>query len=205
MRYYLILFLFLASCQTVQTPVTSPPIEPKPIETRISLSWDDGTRNSWSDAIVSITKKDLSTYLSAKDSATFCPKFNQLTDDQKVKAIGEFWVAVAYYESGWNPKSESVDVGTQGNKESWSVGLFQMSGKDSSAKNFGYGYEKLKEPIPNIEVALFQMKKQILKSGVWFLPVSAPNRYWAVILVGGKYQKIEKIKARVIKNLSLCI
>lgn len=203
---YVFLFLLLAGCQTIQTPPPENPTPIKqPIETRIALSWDNGTRDAWSDAIISITRKDSLVYFSAKDSTTFCPKFNQLTEEQKLKAIGEFWIAIAYYESGWNPKSESVDVGSKGDKDSWSVGLFQMSGNDSAAQNFGYRYEKLKEPIPNIEVALFQMKKQILKSGVWFLPVSAPNRYWAVILVGGKYQKIQEIKARVIKNLSLCI
>ena len=58
MRYYLILFLFLASCQTVQTPVTTHPQPlPKPVESRIALSWDNGTRDSWSDAIISISNE----------------------------------------------------------------------------------------------------------------------------------------------------
>lgn len=207
----LILSLLFLGCQAVpviSTEQPKPPVQTSPppvIENRIAGSWDNGTRNAWSDAIVTITQKDFAIYTSAKDSSGFCPNFTKLTDQQKLKAILEFWIAIANYESGWKPTSESVDVGSAGDKDSWSVGLFQMSGNDSAAKNFGYKYEKLKEPIPNIEVALFQMKKQILKSGLWFLPVSAPNRYWAVILVGGKYSKIPEIKARVVKNLSLCI
>lgn len=191
------------------------PVAPKP--ERIALSWEavpakhwkDGKmyygKPEWSDLIVNTFKKDLALYSGASDVVQICPRFHSLSEKEKLHALGEFWVAVAYHESNYKPTDESVDVGTQGDKGSWSVGLYQMSANDTSAKEVKVTYEMLKEGEPNILVAMTQLKKQITKKNAFFLQRFDPMRYWAVILLNGKYQKIDDIKSRVKKNAAYCL
>jgi nucleoid-associated protein YgaU len=113
-------------------------------------------------------------------------------------------VALSYYESGFNPKSESVDVGNKNDKGSWSVGLYQMSGNDGAAKALGVDYLGLKDPIKNINVAMYQMNTQIKNTGLFILPNSSKYRYWAIILDSNKYNKVSDVIARVQKHAAFC-
>lgn len=202
----LILALLLTSCTPKpETPVI---VSPTPSE-RIKLSWENTTaphpeRAAWSDEIIKILDAQWVVYSAAKDSKDFCPKYASLNKLLQQKAIGEFLVGIAYYESGYDPKNYSVDVGTQADKESWSAGLFQMSGNDSAAKKFGYDFIKLQDPINNIQVALEQFNRQITKSGVWMLDNSAPNRYWATVLKSNKHSHIDSIVVKVKSNAKEC-
>ena len=216
---FLILFALtvLVSCkyQTVSEPVQQPApvVEATPIsestQERVSLSWENTTephpeRSPWSDKLVELFKQDLSLFGNAEDMTEICPKFKTLQDVQKLKALGEFMVATAYYESGYKPGQYSVDVGTKGDKGSWSVGLYQMSANDNSAKQIGASFEGLKDPLVNIEVAMIQMKKQIEKRNKFFLNNSDSMRYWAVLLRSHRYSQINEIKARTLKNAPAC-
>ena len=215
--------LFLVSCSTA--PVTKTEVGPSPVtapaekqETtkealpageRISLYWENTTephpeRMPWSNALLAGFGDDFELFSSAKDVTEFCPKFHSLDKTGKLKALGEFWVAVAYFESGFNPKSESVDVGTKSDKGSWSVGLYQLSGNDNSSKELGGSYEKLKDPVFNIKVSLVQLKKQVSKRGLFFLPNHDSMRYWAVILKNNRYSQIQNVVARVKKHAPKC-
>lgn len=214
--------LFLVSCSTAPvtktevTPPVSAPVEKQettkeslPAGERISLYWENTTephpeRMPWSDALLTGFVNDFELFSSAKDVTEFCPKFHSLDKTGKLKALGEFWVAVAYFESGFNPKSESVDVGTKSDKGSWSVGLYQLSGNDNSSKELGGSYEKLKDPVFNIKVSLVQLKKQVSKRGLFFLPNHDSMRYWAVILKNNRYSQIPNVVARVKKNAPKC-
>lgn len=174
---------------------------------RISLYWENTTephpeRKPWSDEVMNNLKNHMSLYASAKDIYKLHDSFASLTLEQKMKVIGEFWVALSYYESSFNPKSESVDVGTKGDKGSWSVGLYQMSGNDSAAKAMGASYETLKDPIMNIKVAMEQMRRQLTNTQTIFLDNSSKYRYWAVALIGNKYTQVNNIIARVKKYAS---
>lgn len=206
--------LFLVSCKTTTTPtpapITDPPplVSPVPVEesiARIELSWEvKAERVAWSEQIISNFKKDFDVFSSATDVLEICPKFKSLTKDHQLKAFGEFWVAVAYHESAYKPTQESVDVGSKNDKGSWSVGLYQMSSNDNSAKDLGVSYEMLKNPIHNINVAMLQLKKQVSKRGKFYLQNSDSMRYWAVILKGNRYSQISDINSRVLKNAPFC-
>ena len=176
---------------------------------RVPLYWENTTskhdeRIVWSDTLISEIDKNFSVFDSPTDVIKFCPKFNSLKKDQKLKAVGEFFVSIALYESGFNPDSSSVDVGTQSDKGSWSVGLFQMSGNDSSAKVFKADYLLLKNPITNIKVAVEQMRRQLASEKLYILPNSNKMRYWATILDGNKYSKLTDIVNLIKKNQPLC-
>jgi hypothetical protein len=182
--------------------------QPKVVE-RIPLYWTNTTephpeRKPWTDAVYNNIDKYFQIYDFAADTTSFCPKYKSLSVDLKKKAIGELFVALAFYESGFNPKSESVDVGTKKDKGSWSVGLYQMSGNDGAAKALKVDYLGLKDPVKNINVALYQLNTQIKNTGLFILPNTSKYRYWAVLLSGNRYSKIPEIKARVLKYAPAC-
>lgn len=177
--------------------------------TRIALYWENTTspkpeRKPWSDALISALDKNFVTLDKATDTKRFCPKYSSLSKEKKLKALGELFVAMAYFESGYNPESSSVDVGKKDDLNSYSVGLYQMSGNDSAAKLFKADYKALKNPITNINVAVEQMRKQIVNTGLFILPNTSKYRYWAVLLDNNKYSKVTQIIERVNKYAPEC-
>lgn len=202
-----------APAETVLDPVVVKPVEtPAPTvpAARIALSWENTTephpeRASWSDVVIAGMTEYKSTFDKAVDVTEFCPKYKSLAHELQLKALGEFSVALAYYESGYKPSTNSVDVGTKGDKGSWSVGLYQLSANDNSAKKFNMTFEKLKDPHLNIMVYVEQMQKQVSMRKKFFLENKDSMRYWAVALKGNKYSQIPGIIARVKKNAPACV
>lgn len=180
----------------------------KPVS-RIALYWENTTekhdeRKPWSDALISALDKNFATLDKATDTKTFCPKYSTLKKEQKLKAIGEFFVGLAYYESSFNPNSSSVDVGTKSDPNSYSIGLFQVSGNDSAAKVFKADYKALKNPIVNINVAVEVFRRQVVNTGLFLLDNKDKHRYFATLLYGNKYSKIPEVIARVKKYAPEC-
>lgn len=180
----------LLGIKVVEAPVPVPSVE--------GLPWDSMVGVDASDYLVSRLYEIYDSHIvKIKDGAKIHPQWASLTKDQQISVLAAFWVQVAKHESGWNPKSASVDVGTKGKRDTWSIGLFQISVVDQSwAKprdKAKYTYEELLTPIPNIDLTIAIFKRQIDKEGLVFLKNSSKYRYWAVILEGGKYSKIAAI------------
>lgn len=169
---------------------------------RVVLSWEkkNPARKEWTEKLVAIVQADLAKYEGASDIRKLNANFSNLTTQQKVITICEFWVAVAKFESSWKPDINVVDVGTKDDLGSYSVGLYQMSANDGAAKVYKATFETLKDPLVNIDVALEQMRRQLRNANTIFLPNSSPYRYWAVLLMDNKYSKINEILALVKKN-----
>ena len=193
------------------TTVASSDVTPavvKPTE-RIALYWENTSaphpeRKPWSDYLVEKVKAKITTYDKANDVTELCPKYKSLNTHQKLKLWGEFWVALCSFESSYKPTSASVDVGTQENKDTWSIGLFQMSVvdiKNYRIQNMSYKYDDLLKPLPNIDLATTIMAHQIEKKGGVFL---ASGVYWAPLKIGGKYTRIKEIKALVKARVPAC-
>lgn len=197
---------------------------------RIALYWEDTSsgkspqRKPWSDVITSNAKKDLSSFNSASDIELFCPKFKKLSDDNKIKAIGELFVSMSNFESGHNPKaqyrecskskckyksgcfehktygycmkgSSKYDEGTVISK-----GLLQLS--ISSSLSYGCDLKNaddLYNPEKNLACGFVIMKKQIARTGV----IGGASNYWAVLKPTNDKQKL--IKARVVKYAPKCL
>lgn len=199
------IMMTLLSCTT--QPVAS---TPEPIAGVISpLSWEAGhpERAPWSDAILMDVLDNLNqSYSKASDIKTFCPKYMSIAQVDRARAWGELFVGIIYYESSFNPASASVDVGKVGDKNTYSVGLFQMSVVDqvNYGFKFGYTYADLLKPIPNINLALAIFKRQLDKYGVIGIPVGSKGLYWATIHPGGKYDNTKDIAARVQKYVEAC-
>ena len=185
------------------------PVEPaKPVVpplVKVPLSWEKNheERYVWSNLLFKKIDEKFSSLDKAKDLPLFCPKYLSLSEDKKKIVLAELWVWTAYFESGWNPKSASVDVGTKNNKDTWSAGLLQVSVVDQKNWNLktGYSYNDLLQVGPNLELSLSILSKQIEKQG---LIAVTKNLYWAVL--GPKnyrYTKLDKIVAKT-KQLEFC-
>lgn len=201
---FLTLFaLTLAGCTNL--PVTTQPsVEPQ--VSSINLSWDSPARAGWSEALLGYVNEEFAIFDSATDTTRFCPKYKSLDKAGRLKAWGEVLVALAKYESSWNPKSASVDVGKKDQRNTWSIGLYQVSVVDQSWAGGGleYTYEQLLTPKPNMHLMKQLVVRWLKKEPKFFLPNSSKNRYFAVGLEGNKYSKIPQIIAYVKANAPAC-
>ena len=211
-----------------EKPVVVAPIDVVP-KSRIPLYWENTTephpeRKAWSDIIVKKAYENLASFDSASDITLFCPKWKSLTNEVKVKAVGELFAGMASFESGYNPKTIFRECNVnkcvyksgcfkhpqygycmQGNKKYedgvvTSRGLLQLS-IGSSKDGYKCAIEKaedLHDPIKNLECGAIIMKQQIKREG----KISAAVSYWSVIKPTNKKQP--QIVERVKKYTPLC-
>lgn len=99
------------------------------------------------------------------DAEFFTENYPRLIREQRV----EFWAHLLgitmKYECSYNPKSYSVDVGSPTDRDTWSVGLLQMSVCDqwNYGFNFGYKFADLQDPIKNINLAIPILEKLLVR------------------------------------------
>jgi hypothetical protein len=138
----------------------------------------------------------------ASDVSELHVHFDSLPMDEKIRLFILLFKWMAYYESAWNPNSQSVDVGEKSDRDTWSIGLLQLSVVDQ--KNLGipmgYNFDDLLLPVPNLKLGIEIMCNQVKKRGKIFIPKwehGNPALYWATICPGGKYDQSEAILKRV--------
>lgn len=160
----------------------------------MSYSW----KPEWSQKLEILFKGHFDIFDRALDTDKLSPNWKNLTLDQKVDLLIELFKWMAYYESSWNPLSQSVDVGKKDQKDTWSIGLMQMSVIDQTSyrTNTKWTYDDLLKPENNLHLAVLVMVRMIINKGKIFRALGESG-YWAVIIEGGKYQKIDQILAKV--------
>lgn len=190
------------------------------------LSWEGGRpeRAAWSKCVFETIEMLFdSSFSLCADISTFRSDYNLLSRTQQINVWGELISAISNCESGWNPVSRMVETTMDtdpvtGNQVA-SEGLLQLSyqdkpnyaGKVEIVCEFDWTADKplfLKNPKdPNITI-LDPYKN--LKFGIGILAYQIKRRkriilkrnegvYWAVIIDGGKYEKINKIASFVEK------
>lgn len=196
-------FLGCSSPEVVKDKVeiVKPIVNPIPELVEVPLPWEKNhpERAVWTKALYSLIDQKFASLDKAKDMKQFCPKYESLRIDQKKIAWAVLFDSIVYYESGYNPKSSSVDVGRKSDKSTWSVGLFQISSIDS--KNwkipFTFTFEELLVPQNNMKLALEIFSRQLDKQE---LIVVNKSLYWAVI--GPKNYKYTKVP-QIIKKMQI--
>lgn len=188
--FFLILALAFFGCKP-EVPTHSP----------VALSWESGhpERKVWSEACLKSVSEHLSRLDKAKDIASFHAKYSGATDGVKANIWCELFSALAKYESSWNPKSASVDVGDASKRDTYSICLLQLSVVDQQwvEPRSKYSYAELLEPANCLDLGVRIMARQIDKAGLVVLPNASRYRYWAILLDGNKYQKIDQVRAMV--------
>lgn len=184
------------------TPTPSPTASPS---SDPALSWEAGhsERAEWSKSVYKYLRKYWS-YDAASDVSFFYPKWSTASGPTKLHAMAEMWVAIAYYESSWNPKSASVDVGKPDTRDTWSIGLLQMSVTDQGnyGFKFGYTYDDLLTAAPNLELGIAIMQKQISRHGKLMLNTTKDGLYWEVMSPVNSSNHTKEIAARIQKAVT---
>ncbi len=143
-------------------------------------------------------RTNISVFNSATDIEKLTPNWSKHSTENKAKIIAEFYKWISFYESGWNPRLQGVDVGKKEDKNTWSIGLMQMSVIDQTSYRTStkYTYDDLLSGIHNLHLSLLVMQRMIVNKGKIFRAVGESG-YWAVIIEGGKFQKISQIINKV--------
>jgi hypothetical protein len=163
------------------------------------LTWENNnaSRSAWSEILFNLITPQLAIFASAQDIETVRPGFSTLEADQQVSVIAQLFCSDALYESSWNPASSDVDVGSASDKNSWSVGLWQMSVCDQAnyGFTFGFTYEDLLEVQPNAQLAIGVMCKQIQRHGKILLDwkTERGSVYWSSLSPNNKYNHVANI------------
>ena len=200
---------FLKWLKSLFTKVTVPQpraIEPtipqKPVEPPMTST--KGWQEYWGELIERLCLSNMDKFDKASDIEKIHPQWKQLSDDQKAIVLVEFFKHLIKFESAYDPLCESVDVGEKHDKQTWSVGLLQLSGVDKSNLGLpvGFDYEGLKNPENNIIQGIAIMVNQINKRGKIIIPKSEkgnPGVYWATLNTGNMYDKTDLILKEVHK------
>lgn len=156
----------------------------------------------WTESLHKLIEGKLETFSAAKDIEVIYPNFRLLNNSQKVEVLAEFFKWLAYYESGWNPSSQSVDVGVDGHPDSYSIGLLQVSVDDQKNLGIPLGYDffQLLAPLANLILGIEIMCNQIRKRGKILISRGEkgnPGLYWATLCPGGRYDKSQEIISKV--------
>lgn len=157
-----------------------------------------GWQASWSDTLREAIRKSLAELSSASDILTLRQDYGVIKEDQRIEVWYEFFKALAYYESEFDPNCQNVDVGTKNNPDSWSIGLLQLSVNDQSnyGLRFGYSFNDLLNPLNNLKFGVVILANQIKKRGKIFIPnheTGNPKAYFATLRPGNRYSKVDQI------------
>lgn len=214
----------------IEHPSTDPGATPDPVpETPVeepgykmqALAWESASnpqRTQWSEYLQKIILEDWNSLLPGSDDIeSFCPRYNSLDNNQRANAWAQLFVAIAKYESAYNPLSRMQET-TMGSdpvtgKAVYSEGLLQLSYQDIQwAKYCEFSWQADKnlsstdpkktilDPYKNLYCGVGIMANQIKSKGSI---VVSSGVYWAVIKSGGKYQQITNIR-NIVKSLPLC-
>lgn len=197
---------------------------PIPEKTMLPLSWEKTITNSyvWSQYIYTVIKAEEPQMLNADaalDTDLFCPRFKELTINQRLNFWGELFVGMAKYESGWDPTSRYIET-TMPNDSltglpTASEGLLQLSYQDVANYGGVCEFDWLKDkslplkdprrtildPFKNLRCGIKIMARIIKRRGVIATETGA---YWAVIKKNGSHHRINEISAMT-KSLNFCL
>ncbi len=183
-------------------PSTTPAFKPEP------LVWESSShpeRADWSRGLQQIIAGKIAILDTAQDISLFCPRYKSLNQDQKINLWSDVFAAMALYESDFDPLQYSVDVGSQNDRNTWSVGLLQLSviDQENYSLPMGYTFANLQEPLKNLNLGVAIMAAQIKKYSRVLIGAGSPGLYWATLHPGGRYDASASIETKT-KMLSFC-
>ncbi len=167
----------------------------------------------------------LPTFSRASDLKDFCPKFANLSQDKKVKAISELVIGIFYFESSYSPVSWMRETKMSIDKitgvQIASEGLGQLSYQDTrnyphiaSCQKISWAIDKpldaishrnpaktIMNPITNIECSMDILAQLTASDGMiaGYEPKRGGAKYWSVLWPQTHHQAIiERLKTRTI-------
>lgn len=185
---------------------------------RKSLAWETQVPNSqyWTGITMAAVQKYWQTLDSAQDMDMFCPQYSKLDMDTRQWAWGELFAGIAYYESGWNPKSQYTErqlgIDQITGRPLVSEGLLQLSYTDkrwATWCEFDWERDKNEQtynltilnPKNNLECGIGIMANQIRKNKNITMEKKV---YWSTLKLDGQRTKIKEIAKMVQSRIKVC-
>lgn len=206
--------------QTTPDPEPKPPVTPPPTpprepatEAKYPLLWEAKVKGSsaWSDYVYKVIREEEANRLmqGSDDMAKFCPRYNTLSNEERVNFWGLLISAITKYESAYSPVSRmrETTMGTDPvtGQPVYSEGLLQLSYQDTqwaSYCEFDWSKDKnlsptdprktILDPYKNLRCGIKIFARQVANKGLISVKSGA---YWAVLIPGGKYTKVDEIAA----------
>lgn len=197
-----------------EPPVISPPPPRQPAaEAKYPLLWEAKVKGSaaWSEYVYKVIREEEANRLmqGSDDMAKFCPRYNTLTNEERVNFWGLLISAITKYESAYSPVSRmrETTMGTDPvtGQPVYSEGLLQLSYQDTqwaSYCEFDWSKDKnlsptdprktILDPYKNLRCGIKIFARQVANKGLISVKSGA---YWAVLIPGGKYTKVDEIAA----------
>jgi hypothetical protein len=188
-------------------PLTDDAVPAVPPGTPDVLSWETAShpeRKPWTQKLIALVA-DHFAQLEQGNGEAFVGGYNGLSAGMKIKFWAELIVAMAKFESSWNPKCVFLEPPPLGVN---SIGLLQLSRQDGNNYHLSppiQSENELKEPLLNLTwgvaiLAKLLDKDKTVASGHNGATAKGGARYWSVLRAG---HKIEDIKALTKKNTGL--
>ena len=230
----LLLLLFITSCgkpnSKLGIPVEDLHIQVAEIKADMSqfepVIWEkeEVSRKEWSKMIYSVIENEESSMLDnnvATDIKTFCPKYDTLTQPERLNFWGQFFAALAKPESGWNAASSTLEPLKNfkkpdpiTNQRVRSEGLLQLSYQDQKSYRLDCGFnwnrdqhlapedprKTILNPYLNLRCGIKIMARQLKKRKSITLP---ENVYWSVLRTSDHQHTIKAI-SNMTKSLKMC-
>ncbi len=155
-----------------------------PAATGKALSWEDGhpERKAWSDELRSAIKPNLGRLEMAEDIDKFAPNYKSLSESRQIDVWAALFVAIACYESEYNPHSILKETSGQD-----SVGLLQLSYENQAAYDLeplDRKAKSLEDPLVNLRcgvkiLAHWVEKDHVIAAGSSLKDGRGGARYWS--------------------------
>jgi hypothetical protein len=209
---------FVAACAPVkptppaptpvqEAPKPAPPPTPEPKPEAITLSWDSSPeRVGWSRALIDAIGSRKSD-LDAGHPDDFIPGYAKLSSEDQVKFWAEFVIAIAKYESTWNPHAHFKEPPPL---KVTSIGLLQIAYEDDKEYHFDPPLDQqaksLEDAATNLRCGVAILAKLVSHDGAVVGGKGDHSRgaarFWAV-LRDGKSHKLAAIRALTQKNAGI--
>ena len=185
-----------------QTPAPAPAqdaVRP-PAAAAIALSWDDDpSRKVWSEALLAAIREHKAD-LERGNPDAFVAGYSTLSPDDQAKYWAELVIAMAKYESNWNPHARLKEPPPL---NVTSLGLLQLSYEDAKQYELGpldRNTHSLEDPAVNLRCGVAILAHLLARDHT----VAAGRgdasrggaRYWAVLREGRKH-RLAEIKSYV--------
>lgn len=176
------------------------------------LLWEEAHTEGkdWTQHVYEIINKETPDLVQgAEDITAFCPRYFNLTTDERINFWGMLISGIVKFESNFDPtnRMHETTMGTDPitGKPVYSEGLMQLSYQDIRPYPFcEFDWDTDKKLQPNDPRKTILDPYKNLSCGVKILAQQIKNRnritltsgvYWSVIKVNGKYSKIPQIAA----------
>lgn len=223
MKILILFFLFLGCGYVVEVQEQTKADQEIQVVTKLSWEKDAITRAMWSQTIREVIDDEWKrSFSAASDGKRLCFNYYDMPTDKQKQVVAELIVAMAKYESGWDPKKrlkEPVSDFPNGDaitgKPVYSEGLLQLSYQDVKWHPYCNAIDWTKDknklatdhtrtilsPTINLNCGAQILARQIRTRGTFY---TTTNYYWSVLRIGGKWGKTNEITSYIKKAVPSC-